>query len=227
MALRSIAQGRGGVREGKPIEQIDLATIDATLGELTPIVADMVRLQLVSGARPGEIYSLPPGQLDRSGEVWLYRPAQHKTRYRGKERVVCFGPQAQTILTKYLLRADDQPCFSPVDGRLRYLRVDNPIGRDAAPGNNLVPILHGRSRWERRCNFHAANDVVGQAYDHVGRMRGTDGRINVGDRCASKPRNKVELTIEGRVKRNRLPVGQAGKAAHQDRNNRLFLDQTS
>jgi len=120
-AVRPLEKGRCQVREGKPVKAIDLKTVNATVAELTPIVADMVRLQLASGARPGEICDLTPGEIDRSGEVWIYQPLHHKAAWKDRERVVCFGPQAQDILRKYLLRPDDQPCFSPREAMKQYL----------------------------------------------------------------------------------------------------------
>lgn len=53
--------------------------------------------------------------MDRSGEVWEYRPANHKTAYRGRERVIYIGPKAQAILLPYLLRDAQTNCFSPAE----------------------------------------------------------------------------------------------------------------
>jgi integrase len=71
----------------------------------------MVRVQLLSGCRPNEIMRLSPGQIDRSGDVWKYTPVKHKNAWRLKSRTVYFGPQAQAVLLKYLVRPDDQCCF--------------------------------------------------------------------------------------------------------------------
>lgn len=51
--------------------------------------------------------------IDMSGAVWRYRPARHKTAYRGKDRVVALGPKAQAVVRPFLtLRLDDY-LFSP------------------------------------------------------------------------------------------------------------------
>ena len=42
-----------------------------TLPYMSPIVADMVRVQRLIGARPAEVCSLTPGSFDRSGDVWV------------------------------------------------------------------------------------------------------------------------------------------------------------
>ena len=33
--------------------------------------------------------------MDRSGEVWQYRPGSHKTEHHGRERIIYIGPKAQ------------------------------------------------------------------------------------------------------------------------------------
>jgi integrase len=63
----------------------------------------MVRLQLLTGARPGEICAMRPTNVTRGIDgVWTYRPASHKTEHHGRERRIFIGPQAQEILTPYL-----------------------------------------------------------------------------------------------------------------------------
>ena len=53
--------------------------------------------------------------LERSGKVWEYRPASHKTEHYGRERIIFIGPRAQKVLLPYLLRAADAYCFSPAE----------------------------------------------------------------------------------------------------------------
>jgi integrase len=98
---------------------VEDATVDATLPHLPAVVADMVRFQRLCGARPGEVCGMRPCDVDRSGDVWTYRPSSHKAEHHGKDRVVFLGPHAQEILTPYLLRATDAYCFSPADSEKR------------------------------------------------------------------------------------------------------------
>jgi integrase len=76
-------------------------------------VAAMVQLQLLTGARPGEICIIRACDLDTSGRVWLYRPASHKTEHHGHERLIFIGPRAQEVLRPWF-RSDLQGyLFSP------------------------------------------------------------------------------------------------------------------
>ena len=63
-----------------------------------PVVADMVRFQRLTGCRPGEVCQIRPCDVDRSGEVWEYRPESHKTEHHGLERIIYIGPKAQDVL---------------------------------------------------------------------------------------------------------------------------------
>ena len=66
-------------------------------------VAAMVELQLLTGMRPGEVVLMRMSDVDRSGDVWLYTPEEHKNAWRGKERKVYLGPKAQEILRRFRL----------------------------------------------------------------------------------------------------------------------------
>ena len=93
-----------------------------------PQVRDMIELQLWTGARPGEIVQLRPGDVDRSGRVeidglpvdlpgvWVYRPGTHKTEHHDHHRIILLGPQAQAVLAPYLFRDPAAFCFSPAEG---------------------------------------------------------------------------------------------------------------
>jgi len=105
--------GRTTARETEPVGPVADSVVAATLPFLPPIVADMVQLQRLTGARPGEICSIRPADVDTSTDVWVYSPERHKTLYRGHARKVFLGPRAQDVLRPYLLRPAEAFCFSP------------------------------------------------------------------------------------------------------------------
>jgi integrase len=110
-----LRKGRTEAREPEPIGPVDVAVVDATLPRLPVVVADMVRLQQITGMRPGEVCKVRPCDVDRSGDVWFYKVPKHKTEHFGRDRVVCIGPKGQDIVRPYLLRAADAYCFSPAE----------------------------------------------------------------------------------------------------------------
>jgi integrase len=81
----------------------------------------MVRVQRLTGMRPGEAARMRGCDLDTSGEVWAYRPARHKTSWRGKARVVLVGPKGQEALRPFLKPDPDAYLFSPREAHEEWL----------------------------------------------------------------------------------------------------------
>jgi integrase len=111
--VRGLRRGEGGVRETDPVLPVDDVVVEATLPHLPELVADMVRVQRLTGMRPAEVCILRPCDIERTGEIWLYRPKTHKTQRLGKDRLVPIGPKAQEVLQPYLVRDNDSYCFEP------------------------------------------------------------------------------------------------------------------
>ena len=78
----------------------------------------MCRIQRNNTMRPQDVCNLRACDIDRTGDVWLYRPLAHKTAYLGEVLTKYIGAQAQAILMSYLLEKEDTPeafLFSPAD----------------------------------------------------------------------------------------------------------------
>lgn len=108
-------KGRGEAREPKPVQPVADAVVEATLPHLPPIVRAMVELHRIIGARPSELCGIRPCDIDRGGDVWWFRPAEHKTAHHGKSRDIPIGPRGQAILLPYLDRPADAYCFDPTE----------------------------------------------------------------------------------------------------------------
>jgi integrase len=115
-AVHGLAKGRSAAKERPPVAKVSVAVVKATLPHLTPPLAALVKIQLLTGARPGEIPALRPRDVDRSDPAaWLYRPGSHKTEHHGRDRVIVLGPRAQRVLRPWLDRDPDAYCFSPAE----------------------------------------------------------------------------------------------------------------
>ena len=98
-ALASVAGLRKGeARETEPVRPVSSAVIDATLPHLPPMVRDMVKLQLLTGARPGEVVQLRAVDIDRSGAVWEFRPGSHKTEHHEESGSFSLARRPQQIV---------------------------------------------------------------------------------------------------------------------------------
>ena len=65
-AVEALEKGRSDARDRPPIAPVAESVVLATLAALSPQVAAMVRLQLLTAARPGEVCSIRPRDVDRS-----------------------------------------------------------------------------------------------------------------------------------------------------------------
>jgi integrase len=114
--LEGLQRGRTKARETEPIRPVSLALVEDTLPHLSPVVADLIRLQLATGARSGEVCIMRGCDIDMvSGNVWLYKPSHHKVAHRGFGRVIALGPAAKAIVERHLKPNTEAYLFSPAD----------------------------------------------------------------------------------------------------------------
>ncbi len=141
MAVSGLRKGRSEAREPDPVQPVDDATVQATVPHLSPVVADMIRLQRITGCRPQDVCNLRPCDIDMSDDVWLYRPKTHKTEHHDRERVIPIGPKGQDMLRPYLFRDKESHCFQPIDSERKRRDFQHESRRTALsygnkPGSN-------------------------------------------------------------------------------------------
>lgn len=108
LTVKGLKKGKTAAREKPRVGLVPEAFVEAVLPLVPPAVATMIRVQLLTGARPQDIVNLRALDIDRSGPVWEYRPPRHKTEHHNddaspdRERVVFLGPRAQALLRPYL-----------------------------------------------------------------------------------------------------------------------------
>lgn len=113
--VEGLRKRRDKARKTEPVKSVPDDIVAQTIEHASPVVADMVRLQRLTTARPGEVCIIQPRLVDRSGNVWEFWPGRHKTERFDKERVIFIGPKAQEVLRPYLLRPASAYCFSPTE----------------------------------------------------------------------------------------------------------------
>ncbi len=85
--------------------------LEAVRQRVTPLVRDLIDLQLLTGTRSGELLQLTSNMILRSETVWVAELTDHKTAHHGKLRRIYFGAKAQAILQKYPLDRSDAEIF--------------------------------------------------------------------------------------------------------------------
>ena len=220
-SVEGLRRGRSAAKEAEPVRPVPDEHVDGVLPFLPPTVAAMVRLHRLTGMRSGELCLLRTCDVDTSGAVWLYRPATHKTAYRGHQRTVQIGPKGQTVLRPYLRpEAPETYVFSP-----RQAQAERNIAKRLARKSKVQPSQVSRKkqrptkqpgeRYDTKSYFHAiryaircaikAGVLMKEQYWHphqlrhnyatlVRRTRGLDAaRALLGHRTVSQTAEYAEL----------------------------------
>jgi integrase len=111
--LAMLKPGRSTARTTEPVRPVPEAYIDAIRPYLSRQVMAMIDLQLLTGARPGEVCQARTCDLDTRGPIWEYRPASHKGQHHGKRRLIFLGPRAQEVVRPFLRVDIEEPMFQP------------------------------------------------------------------------------------------------------------------
>ena len=88
--------------DNPPIQSADPAIVEEVCRYLRPRIKMLVQLQLLTGARPGELLGLKPIDIDTRKEIWKVELKKHKNLHHNKKRTLYFGAQAQPILTEVM-----------------------------------------------------------------------------------------------------------------------------
>ncbi|MFN8828197.1 MAG: site-specific integrase, partial [Planctomycetota bacterium] len=88
LAVPALRRGAKQVRETAPVRAVTWPDVEIVLPHLSPTLRAVVELMWHTGARPSEALQVRLADIDRSGPVWLFRPASPKTEHLGRERML-------------------------------------------------------------------------------------------------------------------------------------------
>lgn len=134
-----LSKGRTQARETTPVTPVAISTVQATIPFLSPTVAAMVRVQLLCGMRPQDVCRITTGAIDKSRDIWLYRPLAHKMAHIGQGLVKAIPPQAQAILEPLLRQSADEPLFSPLDSLEHWWQLSRTSGKPTRTTRQRTP----------------------------------------------------------------------------------------
>ena len=211
-AVDGLRKDRGEARESAPILPVGDSDVETVLCHVSPIVADMLMFQRLTGCRPNEVCQLRPCDVDRSDrDVWQYRPPRHKTEHHDCSRVVFIGPQAQAILRPYLLRDSSSFCFSPAESEAKRLAERHasratPIGYGNRPGTNKQARP---KRTAKECYTTASyRRAIHRACDKAGVRRWSPNRLRHATATEIRKKHGLEAAqvVLGHTKANTTEV---------------------
>lgn len=175
-AVSGLRRGRAGARETKPVRPVPDGDIDAALRFMSAPVQAMVQVQLLCGARPGEVISMRKLEIEQAGSVWIYRPEAHKSAWRGKDRVIFLGPRCQETLEPFLDgRSEDSYLFSPSEAELaRRKRLRENRKTPLFPSHLRALESRRKSAPERRPRDHYDRHSYRQAISRACKRAGVE-----------------------------------------------------
>ncbi len=113
--VKNLRRGETSARGPRKVRAVPEEHIAAVLPHVTPPVRAMIELQNCTGMRPTETCIMRGCDLDMTGELWIYRPAFHKTEHLDIEREVTLGPKAKEIIKPFLRKNLEEYLFQPAE----------------------------------------------------------------------------------------------------------------
>lgn len=190
--VEGLKRGRTEAREAPKVKPVDDVVVEETLKFTTPIVAAMVRIQRLSGARPGEVTIMRPCDIDMTGEVWLYRPTDHKNAWREQPRIIALGPKSQEVLKPFMDRTEDAYLFSPNESEA-WRNEQRAIHRSPDRKTPIFPCeLKARERRKKRSKIRKRKRMLLDRYTVDSYRRAVTYAI----KKANEARSKMEPAVE-------------------------------
>lgn len=153
----------GQAKDGRRVKPAPRSHIRQVRRQVPRQVRALTTLQLLTGARSGELLKLRPVDISTKGTVWTAKLDQHKTAHHRKARTLYFGPRAQRVLAEFMTtgRPTDAFLFSPREanaegkrknakGSRRPDQKPNPTKTDRTIGQHYTSASYRRAV-ERGC----------------------------------------------------------------------------
>lgn len=154
--------GRSAAQESKPVKPVPDALILPVLAHVPRPVEAIIRLQRLTGMRPGEAVRMRGVDIDTTGRLWLYQPPRHKTAHHGHQRTIYLGPQARKIVEQFLKPDPTAFLFSPADAEAER-RAALHARRETPPSCGNRPGTNRRRKPKRAAGDHYTVNSYAQA----------------------------------------------------------------
>jgi len=202
--LAPLKRGRSAASEGRRVTPADPAAVRKTLPYLSRQLAAVAELQMLTGARPGELLGMRPRDIDRSADsdVWVFRPQRHKNEHRGLDRAIHLGPRAQAILAPFLKGRDPgASVFSPAEAEAERLKRQHaarvtPLSCGNRPGTNKAdaPAVRPGERYTTDTYRRAVERACDRAFPPPAPLGQREGETRAAWEKRLTPKQRAELT---------------------------------
>jgi integrase len=185
--VAGLQKGRTAARESEPVGPVAVEVVEATLPQLSRPVAGMVRLQLLTGMRPAEACMMRGCDLTPGEPTWIYRPASHKTAWRGRKREIPLGPKAQALIREFLRPDAAAYLFDPREAVAEYharranARKSKPNPSEKAKRAKKPGGDHAR-RYNRSSYLNAIRRASDRAFPHPSLSKVRNSMLTIDER---------------------------------------------
>lgn len=170
-AIQGLKKGRTEAREGKRVQPVSDAVVDAVRPFVSRQVWAMIQLQRLAGMRPSEVCLMRTIDINTTGAIWEYTPERHKTEHHDRDRIVPLGPSAQEILKPWLKTELEAYLFQPresmaeLSARRRANRKTK-VQPSQQSRRKARPLRLPGERYTTISYGHAIADACARAFPH-------------------------------------------------------------
>jgi integrase len=155
--LDGLHKGRSAAKESTKVRPVRDEFVEMSLPYMPRAAAAMVRLQSLTGMRPGEVCIMRGCDLNMAVTPWEYVPQTHKTDYREDDRgrTIYLGPEARAIVREWLKPDLTQYLFNPAETMAEFFteRHEN-RATPSCPSQLTYHAKEKKSRGRRRDRDH-------------------------------------------------------------------------
>ncbi len=118
-----LVQGQTTAHETEAVEEADLDLVAGSIEFMSKPVRTMVELQMVSGARPGEIVRLRMDWVTKhSDDLWIFTIPKGQAKVRFKPRPIPLGPRAIRAIEPFIDEENPEAfLFKPADSLMELM----------------------------------------------------------------------------------------------------------
>lgn len=145
---------KGQARDNPKIREVSEDRVNACQPFVSRQIWAMIQFQLWTGCRPHEACQVRMADIDRTHEIWEYRPGRFKTEHHANsERIIFIGPHAQRLLMEWNRPNPDELLWQPREARLDWMKAhgSEKVGRGKhQAGHAYTTMVYDRAI-ERAC----------------------------------------------------------------------------
>lgn len=152
---------RSPAKDPKKVEPVELPDVEALRMHVSPMVWEIIQMQLATGMRAGEVLRMTNGQIKDN----VYRPERHKNLWRGHKREIYLGPIARSIIARLSegLGPDD-PIFHGYTSTSLWRHIDRACKKVGVPHWHPHQLRHRAGTEVReKMGLDAAQAFLGHA----------------------------------------------------------------